>query len=221
MSRTSRNYGNNNSRNKNSRNRNLRNLKNGDDRETREQQARELAIGFHGRDVRDWEDIIEVERYEDYGATLGDLEEINILCEDSLNRKNVEVFPIGFEIDKKNVIRLTGNRQRNQLLFFSKGKQHIEGLEEEFDIVLDREDEDWKQYQEIGRVFSIVYYTDKHHLEGPKSQETGSSYEHEFGEEDEKDGKERRLPTLVYDCLNFKMILVGGGYKIKDVGIWN
>jgi hypothetical protein len=72
-----------------------------------------------------------------------------------------------------------------------------------------------KRYVQIGEVFSISYFADKHHLTGPKSQAYGTEYIHEFGE----DGGDR--PILVYDARDKKMKLVGGSYKVEEEGIKN
>ena len=46
----------------------------------------------------------------------------------------------------------------------------------------------------------------------------GCQYRHEFGEEKNSDSC---WPMLIFDKLNEKMILSGGSYVVRDVGIWN
>ena len=65
---------------------------------------------------------------------------------------------------------------------------------------------------DVGEVYSITYFTHKHHLSDGKGF---SSYIHKFGEE----GGVR--PLLAYDTLNKKMLLLGGSYTVEPEGIKN
>jgi len=169
--------------------------------------ATSVSEGFHGRKSLYVEDIIEIERYRTKLAHLGDLVELEILDDSGKH-----VIPISFAVhDSEEHVSVASTPDRNQLIF-SGGNQGIE-LESFPDLT---DNEKCKDYVRIGEVFSISYFTDKHHLEGPKYQKDGTEYIHQFGEED---GGVR--PELMYDTLNQRMILVGGSYEVKDEGIYN
>jgi hypothetical protein len=77
-----------------------------------------------------------------------------------------------------------------------------------------------KQLIKLGKVKSIVYLADKHHLVGSNGKE--EEYEHDFGKKKYfLFGKQVGQPELLYDCLNKTMKLVGGTYTIEDEGIKN
>ena len=110
---------------------------------------------------------------------------------------------------------------------------------------LDREgiDFDGKRLIPLGYLYSIVYVTDKHHLEG--SNGYPEPYEHYFAEEFYKTAldpakyketstwfeelnemgmvdkamEEGRLPLAVYDKTDEKIIISGGRYEVTDLGI--
>lgn len=177
--------------------------------------AKELAKSFHGRDNKEEEEIIEEEEFSSNLAVLGYLEKLEIVeSEDSK-----EVIELEFEVfdsleeneeDQENVVRVCQDPE-NETIILEGGDQEIdESILEELDL-----EDTGKNKILLGKIIAISYFSDKHHLEGPKSQADGEFYRHEFGEEN------GRLPSLVYDCRNQKLEIVGGDYKIKDVGIWN
>lgn len=175
------------------------------------QKAREVAEGFHGRPARNIEDVIEVERYRTKLAKLGDLIELEVL-----DKTGKSVTPITFaseenNADEEDYVSASSTPDRNQILFVG-GNQIIDL--DAFDYL--HENELAKDYVFVGECYSISYYTDKHHLEGPKYQKEGTPYIHKFGEEE---GGER--PFLVYDKLNEHLLLVGGSYEVRDEGIYN
>jgi hypothetical protein len=171
-------------------------------------EASEVSEGFHGRPSTYIEDIIEIEKYRTKLAHLGDLIEFEIID----HRSPKYVIPINFaEPDTEDHVSVASTSNRRQLIL-SGGSQSIDL--DSFSDLSDNEKE--KDYVTIGSVFSISYFTDKHHLEGPKYQKDGTEYIHKFGEEE---GGER--PTLVYDKLNEHIILVGGSYEVRDEGIYN
>lgn len=171
------------------------------------EEATEVSEGFHGRSPEYIEDIIEIEKYRTKLAHLGDLVEFEIL--DHSGRK---VTPINFaEHDSEEHVSVSSTPDRRQILL-NGGNQSIDL--DSFSDLSDSERE--KDYVKLGEVFSISYYTDKHHLEGPAYQKDGTEYIHKFGEEE---GGER--PILVYDRLNSRMLLVGGSYEVRDEGIYN
>lgn len=170
-------------------------------------EVRELTEGFHGRPATYIEDILEVERYRTKLAHLGDLVEFEIMD----HRSHKHVIPINFAEHDTDEHVSVGFPNRRQLIL-SGGNQSIDL--DSFPDLSDNEKE--KDYVNIGEIYSISYYTDKHHLEGPKYQRDGTEYIHRFGEEE---GGER--PILVYDKLNEHILIVGGSYEIRDEGIYN
>ncbi len=169
--------------------------------------AKEVSDGFHGRPTRYIEDVLEIEQYRTKFAHLGDLVEFEIL--DKSGRK---VIPINFaEHDSEEHVSVASTPDRYQLLLVG-GNQSIDL--ESFEDLSDNEKR--KDYVCLGEVFSISYFTDKHHLTGPKYQRDGTEYIHKFGEEE---GGER--PTMMYDRLNDRMLLIGGSYEVRDEGIYN
>ena len=163
-----------------------------------------LAEEFHGRPVRQELEVTEREVYDDEFAILGYLEELNILTEDG-----DYVIPISFGYDK------TGGAGNVQVVSadgknieFIGGDQWIDwGRVEGAHSIED------KNLIYVGPVLSIAYWTDKHHLSGPKYQREGTSYEHEFGEDNGE------LPYLFYDRRNRKLMLASGAYSIESEGI--
>jgi hypothetical protein len=168
-----------------------------------EGQAERLAEEFHGREVRDIIDVTEVESYDENGAVLGYLVELCILTEDGEAEIPIR-FPYHPE-SKSNVLVVSNPAGTN--LEFVGGDQDIDWRSVEGASVDD------KYLVSVGPVSEIVYWADKHHLSGPKSQADGMEYYHEFGEEDGE------LPYLVFDRRNTKLLLVGGNYTVEPEGI--
>ncbi len=168
--------------------------------------ATDVAEGFHGRKSEYIEDILEIERYRTKFAHLGDLVEFEVL-----DKTGRHVVPIMFaEHDSEEHVSLGATPDRQQLVLYG-GDQQLDL--EAFEL---SEVEKRKDYVCVGECYSISYWSDKHHLEGPKYQKKGTEYIHVFGEEE---GGER--PKLVYDRLNERMMLIGGSYEVRDEGIWN
>lgn len=173
-------------------------------------QAEQLAEEFHGRPPRDVIDVEETETYDDNGAALGYLVELNILTEDGDSE-----IPIRFRYsprrgdgpqDDNNNVLVVSNPSGTNIEFVG-GDQKINWRS------VDGAHIDDKNLVIVGPVHEIVYWADKHHLSGPQSQKNGMEYYHEFGEEDGE------LPVLVYDRRNAKLLLVGGNYTIEPEGI--
>lgn len=171
------------------------------------EEASSVSEGFHGRPPDYIEDVIEIEHYRTNLAHLGDLIEFEIL-----DRSGRMVTPINFAPHDTEEHASVGSTPDRRQLLFSGGNQAIDLSS--FTDLSDIEKE--KDYVCLGEVFSISYFTDKHHLEGPKYQADGTEYIHKFGEEE---GGER--PILVYDRLNSRLMLVGGSYEVRDEGIYN
>lgn len=170
---------------------------------TDQDRAEMLAEDFHGRPVRDVIEVEELERFDEYGAVLGYLEELAILTEDG-----DAVIPIGFKYGPNNpdTVFVVANPEGTNIEFVG-GDQNIDWQAVDGAGVQD------KYLVWVGPVLSIAYWADKHHLSGPKAQRQGIVYEHEFGE----DGGE--LPCLIFDRQNTKLLLVGGSYTIEPEGI--
>lgn len=155
-----------------------------------------MSERFHGRPSLDEFDIDETEVYDKNQAVLGDLVELNVID----SAKPTTEFTISF---KKNRPLLCCNAEGSQL-------EIIGG-----DQSLPFPNQTNKYLVTLGEIRTISYYTDKHHLEGPKNQKDGVEYEHEFGEE----GGNR--PVAVYNTRSNKILIVGGDYTIEDEGIAN
>ena len=178
----------------------FRNLGIGLDDESR---AELLSEDFHGRPVREVIEVEEREVYDEYGAILGYLEELGILTEDGDG-----LVPIRFQYgpDDEDTVMLVSNPEGTNLELVG-GDQDIDWQ------AVDGASAQGKYLVAVGQVLTIAYRTDKHHLSGPKSQASGTTYEHEFGEE----GGE--LPLLVFDRQNQRLLLVGGSYTVESEGI--
>lgn len=166
-------------------------------------QAEQLTEDFHGRPARDVIDVEEREEYDEHGAVLGYLVELDILTEDGEHE-----IPIRFDYNPRseNNVLLVSNPAGTNLEFIG-GDQDIDWRAVEGAALND------KYLVMVGPVIEITYFADKHHLAGPKAQANGMEFYHEFGEE----GGE--IPYLVYDRRNAKLILVGGSYTIEPEGI--
>jgi ribosome modulation factor len=189
------------------------------------QEAEDVSREWHGRDPQEVVEIDEEEVYEDVGAILADLEELGVLADED---GKLETWAIRFKRDRP---KLTCDLAKENL--------EIVGGDQELEL-----DDDGKDDKALGYCYQIVYETDKHHLEG--SNGYPESYEHFFGEEfykgegfDQDDYKtsddffedvlregvvmkaisKGYLPMVVYNVPNCKIRLIGGKYKIKDVGI--
>lgn len=185
------------------------------------QEAQDMVKRFHGRGARGVIDIVETDEYDDTLPVLGQLLELNIMIDEG--RAFVPIvfckmqgkFPkmpledmiqVCCGVDGKNIYFKGGDQELDIGELASKGVyQELEG----------NGNGSLKDLCIVGGVWSIVYFTDKHHLQGPKYQSKGAPYEHEFGE---NDGEQ---PVLVYDSKNKRMSLSGGSYEVRDEGIWN
>lgn len=158
---------------------------------------------FHGKDP---EVVIEVETPFRYHSVLAGM-------------ARLKYFDVARQSDGKNVhikfgkdVYLTENEARNQL-FVTGGDQSVDVRL--FGVSVPHE------YQVLGKVTGIGYYTEKKHLiekDGGKG-----TYGHPFGYT-RKGNREVRVsksdpPTLIYDVRNKLMTLAGGSYTIKAEGI--
>jgi hypothetical protein len=167
-----------------------------------EGRAERIAEEFHGRPARETIEVVEDEAYDDYGAVLGYLQTLKILMEDDT------YIPIEFDFEpgaEDNVLVVSGPEGAN--IEFVGGDQDIDWQD------VDGATEADKNLVLVGPVIEIEYFADKHHLVGPREQEDGITYYHEFGEDDGE------LPYLVFDRRNRKLLLVGGNYTIEAEGI--
>jgi hypothetical protein len=170
--------------------------------------AEEMSSKFHGRDPEEIIDLLEPEKYHSNLTKLGNLRLLEVVLPGDM--ESGKVVPIQFAEDGDEQVELACTPDGQQLLLLA-GDQtlDLEALEVPIDLQA-------KDYIEVGMVHSITYFTDKHHLEGPKYQKKGCEYRHEFAEE--KDGIN---PDLVYDTQNSRMMLTGGTYKVEERGIVN
>jgi hypothetical protein len=168
-----------------------------------EGRAERIAEEFHGRPARETIEVVEDETYDDYGAVLGYLQTLKILMED-----DDTYIPIEFDFEpgaEDNVLVVSGPEGAN--IEFVGGDQDIDWQDVDGATPAD------KNLVLVGPVIEIEYFADKHHLVGPREQEDGITYYHEFGENDGE------LPYLVFDRRNRKLLLVGGSYTIEAEGI--
>ncbi len=196
------------------------------------EQAEDLAEGFHGRKSREAFDISEHHTYRDSLGMLGELEELEVFnWQLWKNEEDLKTFTFSRKGSK--VVRLGGSGDRKQL-YFNGGDQELpnELLEELGGVGAN------KDKVSLGYVYSISYWSDKHHLEGSSGR--NEAYMHCFGEATFENPDARTdgqadyiiykptekaiagvLPELIYDRLNGCLELVGGGYEIRDEGIYD
>ena len=148
------------------------------------------------------------------------LEELQIVSEDG-----IYCTPINFKHhDHRSAFAKNGKESDTVYVTFPNRNQ-IEFIGGDQKLPVEED----KALVQIGPVFSIAYWTDKHHL----SDGTGfSSYIHHFGEESVKMNNDKPvpsklrerikfLPLLVYNTRNEKLMLVGGSYSVRDEGVTN
>ena len=194
--------------------------------EDNQEQAEEVARGFHGRDNRETFEIKEDEVYRENLACLGEMLELEVFIE---NRADEGLVSICFKRNPKSeIVFLNCSGDRKQLYLVGETGLPDDWLEEANPSSFQ------KDKVPVGFVYSISYFADKHHLTGSKQQKYGSEYIHCFGEQtfparpkfegiwklEEKIGG-GMLPELVYDRLNERIELIGGGYEVRDEGIWD
>ena len=180
-----------------------------------------LSKEFHGREPKEIIDVVERESYGN-AVVIGDLWELGCLGSDNKT---------------KWIIRFKKNRP---ILSCDSDGENLEVIGGDQVLEIDES----KRKVPLGFGYMIVYETDKHHLEG--SSGYPEPYEHFFGEEfyrsngykaeDYKRGEDffdvvmkaglvgqaiiqGYLPVIVYDRVDEKIELVGGKYKVEDVGI--
>jgi hypothetical protein len=172
-----------------------------------ENNAAKISTGFHGRENVNFTEVEETYQTPEHLAELGDLRELEVFTDDGKG-----LIPITFSKSGNAVVKLGVSTDKAQLYFVG-GDQCLD-WQKVLDLV-GADAERYKHWVQLGVCYSITYWTDKHHLEGPEYQKTGCEYIHEFGEE----GGSK--PNLVYDTLNERLMLVGGSYEVRDEGIWD
>jgi hypothetical protein len=184
-----------------------------------EEQAEEVARGFHGRENRESYDFEVEEPYRENLACLGPMLDVEVFIE---ARAEDGLVTLPFED-----VVLTCSPDRKQLYLVGDTSLPDDWLEQS-------SPNSWqKDKVPIGWIYSISYFADKHHLTGSKQQKNGAEYIHCFGEQTFPGGGRKKihklnekigaglLPILVYNRLGGGMELVGGGYVVKDEGIWD
>ena len=194
------------------------------------QEAEERAEGAHGRPAKEAIEIREKVRFRENLPMMGELEELEVFNE---NLYDGDLEQLIFSRASKKLVRLGFSSDRKQLFLVGGDQELPDGF------LKDVSPNGWqKDKVHIGFLYSITYWTDKHHLEGSSGKL--ESYMHCFGEQTftnpnaPKDGSadymvwklEEKLvagvlPELIYDRLNEQLELVGGGYFVKDEGIWD
>lgn len=200
-------------------------LKNpGDEEELKDDlgEAEEVARGFHGRENREAFEIEEIESYRENLACLGEMVELEVFIE---NRQDEGLVPIQFSREtEQDIVFLGCSPDRKQLYLTGDTGLPDDWLEEANPLGWD------KDLVFVGYVFTISYFADKHHLTGPKQQKHGVEYIHAFGEQTcpgkgvrklEEKIQKGLLPQLIYNRLSGGMELVGGGYEVRDEGIYD
>lgn len=172
-------------------------------------QAAELSETFHGRQALDELEFNETEQYDSNLAEIGDLRELQLQSRD--NKGNVRIcftrpWPkVASSADGQQLYIVGGDQGlgSQDFAYLKKADQYYNHVGEERT----------KRMIPLGTLNGIVYFTDKHHLAGPKYQKQGTQYEHTFGEDSGV------KPVLIYDTLNKRMLITGGGYRVEDAGI--
>lgn len=189
-------------------------------------EVEDLSKEWHGREVKDYSEVEEIESFDDDVVDLGELEELGIWG------VNGNLFTINFKKDRPTLV--------------CDGEGHnleVVGGDQELDLGQEGIEHRGKRLIPIGYIYSIVYETDKHHLEG--SNGYPEPYEHYFAEEQYKkklDPEEYKntddwfkelmcmgvpqkciekglLPTAVYNQTDGKIMIAGGNYEVTELGI--
>jgi hypothetical protein len=168
--------------------------------------AKLLFESFHGREPEGEDDIVSFENIPDHLTELGELRELTVVLPDGSEEVTI-VFP------EENTSTILASAPGGTQYVLIGGDQSVDVGE--FGIKETEEEQEWARKLVLGQVASLTYFTDKHHLSGPKYQKNGCLYEHKLGEE----GGE--LPTLVYDPNNETLEIVGGSYITRAEGIRN
>jgi hypothetical protein len=153
--------------------------------------AKKVYRKFHGRDADNILTITEPMHVHKHLSGIGDLVGLQVLTHDGRAK-------VTLKFDDGAV--LAQNEKRNQL--FIRGGDQSVNLKD-FGITGPHH-----ELEDLGAVIWVSYFTRKDHLAPEDGGE--AIYKHRFG---------RKKPTLIYDTLNKKMELAGGGYDIPDEGI--
>lgn len=166
--------------------------------------ARSLYSDFHGEDSDGETEYVETLELPDNFVELGDLVSLRVITTHGKKPKDVTISaPDPDRHDAHEVVKLASAPDGKQLYFIG-GNQALELNK------LDFNNDEIKPAMFIGVLCEVTYRTrkgfDKFKL---------TDYYHHLGEET---GNE---PILTYDETNNLMHVVGGAYKVKDVGIVN
>ena len=187
--------------------------------QTPAESAKELAREFHGRENKGTKEYTLASYYPKDLAELGVLIELQVFTSED----NDEYIPINFAPEHPDLT----DDDNNVVLAATKKQLYFIGGDQEFDPIEFGEtagfefSEDALEKDEIvlGEVKAIAYFTDKHHLEGPKEQATGIPYQHEFAINEQTGEQVGEYPTLVYSQKDGVFKLVGGSYEVLPEGI--
>jgi hypothetical protein len=194
--------------------------------EDNQEEAEEVARGFHGRDNRESFEVEEEVQYRENLACLGEMLELEVFIE---TRQSEGLVSVCFQRQPRDeIVFLNCSPDRKQLYLIGDTGLPDDWLEEANPTSFE------KDKVPIGYVYSISYFADKHHLTGPKQQKNGTEYIHCFGEQTfparpkfegiwklQEKIVSGLLPEMVYDRLNEGIELIGGGYEVRNEGIWD
>lgn len=147
-------------------------------------EAQELSEAFHGREAGEETEIVEDLHEHEYLTTLGELVELKLKG--------------GVKLKKFGGTLLASNEAGTQM--------YLRGGDQAVSLADFPEVDPTKELVTLGKLQKLVYVTDKQHL-GREDRKRGP-YEHELGEES------GRLPDVVYDVVNAKLLFSGGSYHI-------
>lgn len=166
--------------------------------------ASALYETFHGSPSDGEFDYVENIEVPDTFAGLGDLVELWVIPINGRSNKSVKITaPDPDRNDLHKVVKLASNSEGTQLYFL--------GGSQDLDLkALGFSGDEIKPHTVVGVLTEITYLTAKKFHRFVPTQ-----YFHKLGEET---GVE---PMLCYDPVNKQMSIVGGAYRVKDVGIVN
>ncbi len=131
--------------------------------------SQSLFESFHGRPSTHLTEIAETEHYPSNLAALGELEELEILI------GNNKVLPITFSREHTpEIVMVCATPDAKQIEFVG-GDQSLP-LDDIELTNAEKGNPTNKSLVEVGPIYGITYWTDKHHLSGPKYQKTGCSH---------------------------------------------
>jgi hypothetical protein len=169
--------------------------------------AGETYAMFHGRGPKEVVTVKQIEGDPKTMTALGDLQYFVVVPGDDESAAYKVAWGAG---DKRPF--LATNHKATQLYIVG-GNQNVDEMLRKMGVTSSSP----QDLLDLGEVREVEYYTQK-----AFDNFTPIRYFHHFGEEDAKRNPRRiRRPRLIYSRRNKKLMLAGGGYKIKKDGIIN